>query len=148
MQINKLREQILFRDELIDEARQMMKSAGINRHLEDDRIVKMDDIIYDQPITTNLRGDGREQHSSQLRNYQPSRVSQASMSPRRPGNYTNKKPTYADRSERQDAVGGRGNYYGNVNREPSQGGFRRDQSDQKYGGYQRRNYGNANIPKG
>jgi hypothetical protein len=50
----------MFRDELIDEARQMMKSAGINRHLEDDRIFKMDEIIYDQPITTNLRGDGRE----------------------------------------------------------------------------------------
>ena len=60
MQINKLREQIIFRDELIDEARQMLKSSGINRHLEDDRIVKMDDIIYDQPITTTFRGDGRE----------------------------------------------------------------------------------------
>jgi hypothetical protein len=38
----------------------MLKSSGINRHLEDDRIVKMDDIIYDQPITTTFRGDGRE----------------------------------------------------------------------------------------
>jgi hypothetical protein len=47
MQINKLKEQIIFRDELLDEARGMMKSAGLNQRLEDDRIVRVDDIIYD-----------------------------------------------------------------------------------------------------
>ena len=76
----------------------------------------MDDLIYDQPpIAVTFRGEGREPNSSQLRNYQPSRVSQGSVSPRRQ-NYTNKKPSYLDRGE---GVGARGNTYGNINREPS-----------------------------
>jgi len=33
MQINKLKEQIIYRDELIDEARSMLKSAGMNQRL-------------------------------------------------------------------------------------------------------------------
>jgi hypothetical protein len=49
IQINKLKEQIMFRDDLIDEARKMMKSAGMNQDLEDERIVQIEDIIYDQP---------------------------------------------------------------------------------------------------
>ena len=60
MQINKLKEQIMFRDELIDEARQMLKSAGVNQRLEDDRIVRVDEIIYDQPMGAAIQRDGRE----------------------------------------------------------------------------------------
>lgn len=47
IQINKLKEQLIFRDDLLDEARRMMKSAGMNQDLEDDRIIQVEDIIYD-----------------------------------------------------------------------------------------------------
>jgi hypothetical protein len=32
---------------MIDEARRYLKSAGINRELVDDRIIDVDDLIYD-----------------------------------------------------------------------------------------------------
>jgi len=47
-QINLLKEQIIFRDEMIDEARRMLKSSGMNTEvLRDKRIIDVDDIIYD-----------------------------------------------------------------------------------------------------
>jgi hypothetical protein len=59
----------MYRDELLDEARRMMKSAGIDQELEDDRIAMVEDIIYDQPVYA------REPNSSQMRNYQNSKIS-------------------------------------------------------------------------
>ena len=47
----------MFRDDLIDEARKMMKSAGMNQDLEDERIIQIEDLIYDQPSTNGQRGD-------------------------------------------------------------------------------------------
>jgi pyrimidine operon attenuation protein/uracil phosphoribosyltransferase len=37
----------MFRDDLLDEARKMMKSSGMNQDLEDERIIQIEDIIYD-----------------------------------------------------------------------------------------------------
>jgi hypothetical protein len=70
MQINKLKEQIIYRDELLDEARRIIKVEGLGHELEDDRIVALEDIIYDQPMA-GLRGDrdNREHNNSQIRNY-------------------------------------------------------------------------------
>ena len=79
----------------------MMKSAGMSQDLEDERIIQIEDIIYDQPAL----GINREPASSQLRNYQNSRISQGSMSPRKI-NYGST-PTYAARSERTDQIGAR-----------------------------------------
>ena len=57
MQIHKLKEQIIFRDELLEEARKMMKSAGVSQDLEDERIIPIADIVYDQQIA--IRGGDR-----------------------------------------------------------------------------------------
>ena len=45
-QINRLKEQIIFRDELIDEARALLNSAGA-RKLQDTRIAPFEDIIFE-----------------------------------------------------------------------------------------------------
>jgi hypothetical protein len=47
MQINKLKEQMIYRDELLDEARRILKVEGLGQEIEDDRIVALEDIIYD-----------------------------------------------------------------------------------------------------
>lgn len=46
-QIHKLREQIAFRDELLDEARRLMRQNGLKHHLEDRRISDLGDLHYD-----------------------------------------------------------------------------------------------------
>jgi ribosomal protein L25 (general stress protein Ctc) len=46
MQINKLREQIMYRDELIEESRNIMEQADL-KELADNRILHLDQIIYD-----------------------------------------------------------------------------------------------------
>ena len=63
LQINRLKEQIIFRDELIDEARTMLHSAGV-RKLQDNRIAPFEDIIYENQII--LRN--REVQNSRLNN--------------------------------------------------------------------------------
>ena len=47
LQIAKLQEQIVYRDEIIEEAKRIIKDFGIENGLEDDRIVEVNDIIYD-----------------------------------------------------------------------------------------------------
>lgn len=68
-QIYKLKEQIIFRDELIDEARRYLKSAGINRELVDDRIIEVDDLIYDTNLGQGARPGDNNGGQSNLRNY-------------------------------------------------------------------------------
>ena len=74
--IHKLKEQIVFRDDLIDEARRMLKSAGAGSELNDNRVIDVDDLLYD-PFDKRDRSNPREtEQSSRLRNYNQSRVSQ------------------------------------------------------------------------
>lgn len=39
----------MFRDELLDEARRMLKSAGNDQDVIDDRIIDIENIVYDLP---------------------------------------------------------------------------------------------------
>lgn len=45
--MGRLKEQVIFRDELIDEARRMLRSAGVNQSLDDRRIVDIKDLYHD-----------------------------------------------------------------------------------------------------
>lgn len=65
LQIAKLQEQIEFRDQMIDEAKRIMKEMGINNELVDDRIIELDDIVYDHGSIFNPT----QRDSSQLKNY-------------------------------------------------------------------------------
>ena len=49
-QIGRLREQVVFRDELIDEARRMLRSAGVTQSLDDRRIVDINDLYHDGQV--------------------------------------------------------------------------------------------------
>lgn len=42
----------------------MMKSQGRGQELEDDRIISVDELIYDQPVAGTYRGEIREPNSS------------------------------------------------------------------------------------
>ena len=57
-QISKLKEQVMFRDELIEEAKRLIKTSGINQNLQvANRIVPLEDIIYENQVV--VRGDDR-----------------------------------------------------------------------------------------
>lgn len=60
-QINRLKEQIIFRDELIDEARALLNSSGA-RKLQDTRIAPFEDIIFENQIILQ----NRDVHGSRL----------------------------------------------------------------------------------
>ena len=46
-QVVRLKEQVIFRDELIDEARRMLKSAGVMQSLDDRRIIDIGDLYHE-----------------------------------------------------------------------------------------------------
>jgi hypothetical protein len=45
-----LKEQIIFRDELIDEARKIIQSGGMKRQIEDFRIIDIKDILFENKV--------------------------------------------------------------------------------------------------
>ena len=58
--INKLREQIVYRDDLLDEARRALKSAGGQSDgINDNRIIDVDNLLYD-PFDQRDRSNPRE----------------------------------------------------------------------------------------
>ena len=65
LQIAKLQEQIEYRDQVIEEAKRIMKEVGIDNELVDDRIVELEDIVYDHGSLFNPN----QRDSSQLKNY-------------------------------------------------------------------------------
>jgi|APSaa5957512535_1039671.scaffolds.fasta_scaffold82259_1 hypothetical protein len=72
-QIDKLQEQIVYRDELIDEARRVLKSAGLDEgRVHDERISGIEEIVYDHKtiFDSGAGAANRGGGDSQLRNYQ------------------------------------------------------------------------------
>lgn len=49
LQINKLKEQLMYRDEIIEESRAIMGQADL-KDIRDDRILQIDQIMYDQSV--------------------------------------------------------------------------------------------------
>lgn len=104
-QINKLQEQIVYRDELIDEARRVLKSAGLDEgRIRDERILGVEEIIYDhKTIFDPANAASHRGSDSQLRN----------------------QPHAAHPSPKREAYGSNPSY----GRRPAQGGY------QGMGGY-------------
>ena len=70
-QINKLKELIIFRDEVLDEAREILGSGGASK-IQDHRIAPIEDIIYENQIIIRDRdgqGSRLTQGISPNRNY-------------------------------------------------------------------------------
>lgn len=71
-QIVRLKEQVVFRDELIDEARRMLRSAGVMQSLDDRRIIDIKDLYHEGQVVIGnkaLESDNkinRNQSNSQL----------------------------------------------------------------------------------
>ena len=81
-QINKLKEQVIFRDELIDEARRMLKSAGVRQELDDRRIVDVEDMFYEgQVVVKDHQFDGNNVTGYNRGANNGSRLSQNNISP-------------------------------------------------------------------
>lgn len=85
-QINKLQEQIVYRDELIDEARRALKSAGLEANtLHDERILNVQEIIYDHKTIFDNGGlTSHRANDSRIGNY-----------PRGAGNASPRRDNYA-----------------------------------------------------
>jgi len=115
VQLNKLREQIMFRDELLEEARHLLKSAGNSNQLQNNRILPLEDIMFENQVVIRDRGD------------QNSRLTQATVSPARNygsnshqsrkmamnGMFGANNNNYVDRLERLEMINGknRDNHY-------------------------------------
>lgn len=77
---------------MIDEARRYLKSAGINRELVDDRIIDVDDLIYDTNFNQGGRAADNNGGQSALRNYNSNNQGN---SPRRNYGNNNQNSNYA-----------------------------------------------------
>lgn len=130
VQLNKLREQIMFRDELLEEARHLLKSAGNSNQLQNNRILPLEDIMFENQVVIRDRGD------------QNSRLTQATVSPARNygsnshqsrkmamnGMFGANNNNYVDRLERLEMINGKNrdnHYLGND-------GLRRNGSEQRF----------------
>ena len=105
IQIGKLQEQIQFRDELIDEARKIIRdtSAGPPTSLTDDRILTIDQVMYDNKAIYESLNTNRNQN-----------LNTGTSSPRRQNYGSNAygmqrrgvygQATYIDRQDRLDQI--------------------------------------------